>query len=202
MPNCDFFAAGSDHLAILEFVLGQADCRVYESYSQFDQSLSEFRTIADFESCYSISDWSRSQPRQSILLQLCSANSLGRVLKRKISLDSRRCKGATFRYAAEGWGLIQLYLESPRKRSGQQWLEASHTNHNSEKRALAWESLNPELGPVSGWNWNAVTSFSRRLNRHIHKLAVAKNGSRVILPFAAQLHRSGLALDQVPQRLS
>ena len=54
------------------------------------------------------------------------------------------------------------------------------------------------LGPVSAWNWPAVTSFSRRLNRYIHKLAIAKIGSYAVLPFAAQLKKSGIPLGQVP----
>jgi hypothetical protein len=198
MPNCDFLAAGPDHRAVLEFVLGQADCRVYELYSEFDQPLFEFRTLADFEKHYSILDWNALHSRQSMLLQLYPPNASGKFVKHRIALDSRRCKGATFRYESSGWGLIQLYLQSPIKRTGKQWLEASHTNHNSERRARAWESTYPELGPVSAWNWPVVTSFSRRLNRYIHKLAVAKIGSYAVLPFAAQLKKSGIPLGQVP----
>jgi hypothetical protein len=37
MPNCDFFAAGPDHRAVLEFVLSQKNCRVYELGSEPDQ---------------------------------------------------------------------------------------------------------------------------------------------------------------------
>jgi len=198
MPNCDFFAAGPDHRAVLEFVLSQKNCQIHELGSEPDQDLREFRTLVDLEDCYSISNWNHWDCRPPMLLQLYPNDADGKFVRRLITLDSKRCKGATFRYTAEGWGLIQLYLESPIKRSGKQWMETSHTNHNSEKRAMAWESTYPDLGRVSDWNWKAVTSFSRRLNRYIQSLAVDKKGSRPILPFAAQLNKSGINLGPVP----
>jgi hypothetical protein len=104
MPNCDFFAAGPDHRAVLEFVLSQKNSRIYELGSEFDEDLCEFRTLADFEDRYSISDWNHWDSRPPMLLQLYPNDADGKFVRRRISLDSKRCKGATFRYAAEGWG--------------------------------------------------------------------------------------------------
>jgi hypothetical protein len=190
MPNCDFYAAGPDHQAILAFVVGQGDCRVFETASRPNQALREFRALADFEEYYAITDWSRAT-YGNLLLQLYPVKAGGKFVKERIDFKPKRSAEASFRYDAAGWGLIQLYLESPR--DGR--LCASHTNHNSEKRALAWESTYPRLGRVAEWNWAEVASASRRLNRFIHKMAVGKVGSRSVLAHAAQLEKSGVALD-------
>jgi len=187
MPNCDFLAAGPDHKTILQFVVKELDCRIYELASEHNQSICRFRSIADFEQHYGITDWSRSA-KNGLLLQLHPTKAGGRLVKKRIDFTP---KIGGFRYDAEGWGLIQLYLESPRDRK----LRASHTNHNSERRALAWEDTYPELGRVADWNWAEVTSVSRRLNRFIRGLAVDKSGSRYILPYAAHLEESGVVLD-------
>jgi hypothetical protein len=87
-----------------------------------------------------------------------------------------------FRYDCEGWGLIQLYLESAAKESS---LSSCHTNHNSATRAANWEpTVGDRLGAAARWDFSATTRMSSRLNRFIKKLAVAKRGSRPILPQA------------------
>jgi len=98
----------------------------------------------------------------------------------------------TFQYKTSGWGLVQLYLEPPRDRR----LRPSHTNHNSEKRALAWEQMYPALGPVAEWNWSAVSRWSRRLNGYIQKCGVDKLYRRAVLPEAKRLsqHAHQLAM--------
>lgn len=104
---------------------------------------------------------------------------------RRYELNPGALGDATFRFACEGWGLIQLFLRTPR--DGQ--LPVSHTNHNSAARARAWAPTYPELGDPDLWDWRQVARASRRLNRHIQGLAVAKDGSRPVLPAA---YASGL----------
>lgn len=99
---------------------------------------------------------------------------------RKIVLDPAKCNGATFRYGAEGWGLVQLYLSGPTTNG----LQLSHTNHNTQKRAEAWQLTIPELGPVEAWDFKKITAFSSRLNREIRKRSVTKLGSYPVLPGA------------------
>jgi hypothetical protein len=87
-----------------------------------------------------------------------------------------------------GWGLIQLQFAGVRKGK----LDASWMNHNSESRALAWESTIPQLGPAASWDFKEVARISRRLNRHvITKLAVRKEGRRVVLRGAQALIEAG-----------
>lgn len=187
MPNCDFYAAGTDHRSILDFLLTRGECDIYELGSRFEQPLHRFRTLRDFETHYGISDW-RVGGSQTILLQLYAHGAGGQFFARRTNLNPECCDGATFRYCAEGWGLIQLYLEPPRECH----LRSSHTNHNSAKRAAAWSDTRENLGSPSDWDWARVSSFSARLNRFIRSLAVAKDGSRSILPHAAALRSEGM----------
>ena len=187
MPNCDYFAAGTDHKAVLEFVLSHGDADVYELASRFDRPLRQFRSIADFEEHFSISDWSRGGT-EDILLQLHPHGANGRFVALRTDFDPEDGDGAKFQFSAEGWGLVQLYLAMPR--AGR--LGNSHTNHNSFKRAAAWAGSHPELGDPAAWDWECVTAFSRRLNRFIRNQAIAKTGSRVILPQAAKLQAEGI----------
>ena len=181
MPNCDFFACGDDHRVILEHIFDNLPCRIFELSSRFDSELAEFASLADIERHFGIDNWSRNEHR-SLLLTIYAADANGSLNFRRIALDSTKCDGATFRYSCDGWGLIQLYLESPRKGG----LRNSHTNHNSEKRAGNWSPTYPEMGDPADWNWAAVNSFSRKLNRFIRKCGVHKIGSRVVLPCASE----------------
>jgi len=184
VPNCDFYAYGDDHRRILSYVLENLPCRLFELYSAYDSELVEFSSLEQIASHYNINNWPAGD-HASMRFQLLPADACGQVQFTRIQLNSSRCNSATFRYSSDGWGLIQLYLESPRK--GQ--LRQSHTNHNSEKRAAAWAATYPELNPPSDWDWAAVTSFSRKLNRFIRKTAVSKSGSRVVLPAASSFPR-------------
>jgi hypothetical protein len=181
MPNRDFFALGEDHRQVLDHVFTEGACRVFELYSPFDTELAEFKSVADIEARCKIDDWSVPD-REILLLQLHPHDAAGKLVIERIELNPRKCKGATFRYSCNGWGLVQLYLESVRRGA----LHPSHTNHNSPKRAAAWSSTYPDLGSPEAWNWNEVIAFSRRLNRHIDKLAVAKIDSQRVLPRAAK----------------
>ena len=179
MPNCDFYAAGSDFKLVLDFVFSESNCRVFESYSPYGEQLAEFNSYLEIESRYNVGQCRGSV--SSVLLQLLPVGA-GEVIIERINLEPQKCNGFKFRYCVNGWGLIQLYLGgiSP---TG---LVHSHTNHNSEKRALAWETTyKSTLGSVSYWSWPVIESTSRRINSFIRKVAVAKNGSRPVLPQAS-----------------
>ena len=44
MPNCDFYATPEDQRSILDRSFEDDLCDVFESYSEFDQSLRQFRS--------------------------------------------------------------------------------------------------------------------------------------------------------------
>lgn len=172
MPNLDFYASGQDHRDILDFVFASGECRVFELTSKPDRTIVEFSQLDQVFSHYA--------QGESLLLQLLPLQSQGTAVFREHPLNAGALGSATFRFVCEGWGLIQLYLESPR----QNQLRPSHTNHNSLARALRWAPTYPELGDPTLWQWPEVLRFSRRLLRGISKLAVNKQGSRPILKHA------------------
>jgi hypothetical protein len=189
MPNCDFYAVEDDLINVLDVVFSQADCRIFEMYSPFGQELMEFRTTQDISDRYTLGKCQGNSP--SVMLQLLPNNARGQVKIEKVTLKPEKCGGHTFRYKASGWGLIQLYLGGVSSAG----IVHSHTDHNSEKRAKAWEATYPEMGPASNWDWKAITLFSSRLNRIIrNKLAVTKEGARVVLPHAMELINNGARL--------
>ncbi|MFG6105292.1 hypothetical protein U2F10_23760 [Leptothoe sp. EHU-05/26/07-4] len=180
MPNCDFFAYGNDHRLILDHLFETMPCRIFELASEFETEITEFRSLSDVERRYQINDWSQGQ-HPTLHLQIYAEGAGGYVHFRRDDVNPQKCKGATYRHSCHGWGLIQLYLESPRNGS----LRHSHMNHNSETRAHNWATTYPELGDPTGWNWAVVNAFSRKLNRVIRKSGVEKRSSRMVLPQAA-----------------
>lgn len=187
MPNCDFFAIGTDHRAVLEYIFSQGTCDVYEGYSPGDHPLRQLQSLSDLEKYFAITDWS-NELSGGLHLQLYPHGAKGKFVNRRIALKPKYCQGATFRHAAEGWGLVSLQLERFRKGK----LQNSHTNHNSPARAAAWAEVVSELGDPADWDWKCVASFSRKLNRFIHSLAVAKRDSYVVLPAAAELQKQSV----------
>lgn len=189
MPNCDFYATTNDHEELLHWLFEEATCRLFELSSDFEQPLKEFHSVdevlAQFERTYKNGErWS------NVHLQLYVLGASPPFVPKRISLDPEACDGATFRYAAEGWGLVQLYLGSQTTRG----LNDSHTNHNTQKRAEAWAPAIAEMQAVSLWDFKRITAFSSRLNRQVRKLSVAKIGSRPVLPGALKLWHEGVAL--------
>src|SRR5437867_1353225 len=126
MPNCDFYAESEDLTHVLDFVFSLADCRVFESYSPYEQELVEFRSSAEVAARYALGICTGTAP--SVLLSLWPVRaSSSAVHQRRIALVPAKCQGATFRWTIEGWGLITMQLGG----SSLVGLVASHTNHNS-----------------------------------------------------------------------
>jgi hypothetical protein len=188
MPNIDFYAAGTDFLAVLTYVFKQSACRVFESYSPLGEEIAEFKSINDLSARYPIGVCRGSGP--SVLLQLVPPSASHQFRVRRIPMQPELSEGHTFRHAVEGWGLIHLHLGG----IGPQGLVKSHSNHNTEARARKWLETRRELGPIEIWNWRETTVVSSGLNRFIRtKLAAYKLGSRPVLPDAAAAFTAGLA---------
>lgn len=186
MPNCDFFACGEDHRLILEFLIADGQCDLWELSSLPGEECRKFESLDDFERRYGFSDW--NSINTTMHLNLYPHNAGGQLNLRRVDLKSASAPDKAFRINAEGWGMVQLYLEAPRK--GFLW--SSHTNHNSETRARNWASTVIDMGDPSEWNWTVVNSFSRRLNSFIRKSAVDKVHSHVVLPKAYAMRSTGM----------
>ena len=153
---------------------------LYEHSSQFDCEVRAFTSVDDVKALL------RSD-EESYHFELYSPEMGGSVQFRRITLNPDAVPGKSFRYATEGWGLIQFYVHQARNGK----LRPCHTNHFTEMGAGKWAPARTEVPPVDEWNWRHVTSMSSRLNRHIRSLAVAKHGSRPILAGAHAALSSG-----------
>ena len=191
MPNCDFYATTEDHEGLLSWLFAEDTCDVYELASDFEQPLKCFRSaaevLAQFERSYS-----DGRKWRAVHLQLYVRGAGPAFVPRRVALNPKDCGGATFRYNADGWGLVQLYLGSAF--TGDARLENSHTNHNSVKRAQTWSHTVTDQGSVEAWDFSRITSFSSRLNREIRKRSAARIGSRTVLPGALKLWNTGVAM--------
>lgn len=189
MPNCDFYAALEDHEQLLDWLFREGSCEILESYSELEKPLTQFGSTGEvlkvFERRYAT-----GRQVDSVGLALYVIGSGPRPIIRRIALNPSSCDGATFRFVAEGWGLIGLSLQSVSEIG----LRCSNTNHNSRLRAEKWAQVSDLLGNPDVWDFAKVTSCSARINREIRKRAVDKIGGRVVLPGARSLRNSGVRL--------
>ena len=183
--NLDFFAAEADQRALLDFLFGSTDVRVFESYSEFDADLREFRSTDDLASAFPLG----SDPHGSgaaILLILWSPSVSRKPDIVRIDLIPEKCGGATFRYSIDGEGLMLLYFGGV---CGQV-ITKSNFAHAS--------SLWAEREGLKGIDWEAYKKLSNRIQYHIRKrLAVGKVRSIPVLPEAMRLAKAGYALKQM-----
>lgn len=190
MANLDFFATRADHEAVVRFLFASTDIRVFESYSEYDRELREFRSFEGLAAAYDVG----ADPYGhgfAVLLQLWSPSVEPGPQIERIKLDPRRCEGHTFRYNIEGWGLIQLYLGGTHGRT----ITSSHYGHNSEARARKW-------GHSEGVDWAALKSLSNKIQYHIRgRLALARVPGRPVLAEAYGYARSGYALKETAASL-
>lgn len=191
MPNCDFYALAADLGALFDFIFEQPGWQLWELTSPGEQPLRSFATTGELRAAFP----SVVKVTAAHHFHLYAPEMGGSVTHRRIELPPGAVPGATFRYASEGWGLIQLYTGALRDAH----LSACHTNHNSERRALTWATHSPTFAPPSVWNWSAVGRISGRLNRFIRGIAAGKRASRPILPAAFDAFDAG-ALKLVQHR--
>lgn len=146
--------------AVAEAIFSDAPVTVVEAYSDFSQEARQFHCAE--EVCrYAIGV---RETGNNPHLVVHYPDMGGRLALRRCSLDPDKCDGHTYRYTAEGWGLIFVYLQiASAGRLG------SFVSANSEKRALAWEPTYPDMDPPGTWNWPAVGRHTRRLTRALKR---------------------------------
>lgn len=191
MPNCDWYGTVEDHRIILDFLFQEKNCLIYELYSDYEKPLKLFSNTNEI-----IEEFERTYPNNkkwnTIYLNIYAQGSGPKFKPRKIRLDPKKCQGATFRYSADGLGMIQLYLSV----SEDGKLKNSHTNHNSFKRIEKWREFNFTSIFSKKWNFEIINKFSNKLVRKIRSMAYAKIGSRIITENAFLLWENGYSFDQ------
>ncbi|HKB40864.1 MAG TPA: hypothetical protein VKD72_30840 [Gemmataceae bacterium] len=186
--NLDFFAAEADQRAVLDFLFSSTDVRVFESYSEYDADLREFRSTDELAAAFPLGIDPYGNGKV-ILLQLWSPSVMRDLTIRRFALDPAHCDGHTFRHNIEGGALMQLYLGGVCERV----VTISHFGHQSQRHAQAW-------GVDDGVNWEALKTLSNRIQYHIRKrLAAGKVPGRPVLPQALELARAGYALKLATQ---
>jgi hypothetical protein len=188
VANLNFFAATDDQRLLIEFLFLSTDVRIFESYSEYDQELREFRSFLELASAFPIGV-DRFGNGHAVLLQLWSPTVMSELTITRFALDSDACGGHRFRHRIDGGGLLQLYLGGVHE----QIVTQSHLGHQSRTRAENWDVHH-------GVNWDSLKKLSNRIQYHVRKrLAVAKVPGCPVLPQAYELARQGYALKLAAQ---
>lgn len=183
----DFFAGESDKKTILNYIFNETDLKIFDLASPPGEKVREYHNIADITSFLDLTD----ETYNTIHLQLWSPPFKGKPAFRRIELNPRHCNGHTFRYATEGWGLIQLYLYGIKGDS----LKHSHIGHFNHKGAAKQEGTNPGISKAALWDWKEIQKTSVNLKYMLDKrLSVERTGTYRILPRAKQLMEKGIKL--------
>jgi hypothetical protein len=185
--NVNFFAAETDQRALLDFLFASTDVRVFESYSEPDADLREFRSTDNLASAFPIG-LDPLGNGAAVLLFFCSPSVVRKPTIRRFALDPAKCGGATFRYNIEGDGLMGLYLGGVCGRA----ITKSNFFHPSKVCA--------DRRGTDGIDWESYKTLSNRIKYHIRKrLAVGKVPGRAVLPEAMKLAKAGYALKDMIQ---
>jgi hypothetical protein len=171
--NFNFYAEKNDRKIILDFIFNETNWEIYDLGSLFGKKITKYTTTEEVERKI-------ETEKRSAYFNIYSPDFGGEVIFRKVMLDPQYCDGHTFRYATEGWGLIQLYF-------GKVWnarLEHSTIQHNSETRARNWYTTCPDMCNPDLWNWKEISKASRKLSNFIKKASSLKIGSQHIMPEA------------------
>jgi hypothetical protein len=138
-------------------VFDKSNPLVLEAYSEFDKDPLQF--VSKNELVQHIND-RLSVPHRTAHFFVTYPDMLGYPIKRTIHLDQKRVRGGKVRHTWGGWGLISVIIENEETPT-----RKSHVAANSEARANMCCDIHPELPLPSSWNWQAVGSHLRRLQR-------------------------------------
>ncbi|HEX6045135.1 MAG TPA: hypothetical protein VFZ22_11650 [Pyrinomonadaceae bacterium] len=177
MANLDFYALGEDLRRLFEFLYSETDVVAYELSSEFDREPRCFRSLAEVEGAFSLGTHGAGH------LQLWSPSVMERPVIRRIEL---KVPGHSFRYAVEGAGLMQLYLDGVKDGV----IYHTHFGHWNEAGARQ-----RSMHSADDCNWRALANLSGAIQRHIRrKLASAKLYARPILEQALSAVEDGHGL--------
>jgi hypothetical protein len=134
---------------------------VAEAYSEPGKEPRQFDSAADLAEYIRVEI---GKPRGFVDLIVVYPDMGGRPVRRTIHLDPNHCPGHELRYTWDGLGMISVQLYGA-ARYGE-----SRICSNSQERARAWTSTDPDSSPPEVWNWKAVESHTRRLKRVLNKV--------------------------------
>jgi hypothetical protein len=178
MANLDFYALADDLRHLIRFLFCETDVVIYELSSEFDQDIRHFRSLSELEAVFHLGAYRAGN------LQLWSPSVMAGPVIRRIELTG--VPGHSFRYAAEGAGLLQLYLNGVQDRV----IYHTHLGHWNEAGARA-----RSIHPADDCDWRALRKLSGRIQRYIRgRLASGKLHSRPVLYHAFASVQQGAGL--------
>lgn len=180
MANLDFYSTKNDQLELLDFIFSELNFRVFQSYSDFDKEIEEYKTSEGIDEKYNIGNDKHGNGHHC-LLQLWSPTVMEKLEIKKIDLDMET--GYKFRYTIEGFALVQLYLGGIHD----DFISLSHIGSNSETRARNW-------GHISGVNWENHKKEIAKLSNYIKRNSKMKAGSRIVMKEAITYAKDGFVL--------
>jgi hypothetical protein len=136
---------------------------VSEAYSAYDAEPITFHSAPE------VAQYIRrviDEPRGLAFFFVVYPDMGGSAIRETIRLKPGSVPGHKLRYTWQGWGLISLQLTR-----GNQPGSSSRVAANSLARAKKWVSTHPEWDPPGTWNWSAVASHTRRLQRVLRGIA-------------------------------
>jgi hypothetical protein len=148
---------------LFEFISSESEVQIYESYSEMESEIIRIKNYSEFSNYFK---HRVSESVKHLGFGVYYPESKGVVSITKIELDPKRCKGKTYRYRIDGWGIIFIHLnliESDTK------IEC-RISVNSQKRGENWKSTHPEFGDPESWEWKIVETNARKLINLIKKL--------------------------------
>jgi hypothetical protein len=163
MANLDFYALGDDLRDLIRFIFAETDIVIYEHSSEFDREVRHFRSLSELETVFQLGSYRAGN------LQLWSPLVMARPVLRRFEL---KVPGHSFRYAVEGAGLIQLYLDGVRDGI------VYHTHYGHWNEAGARQR---SIHSADDCDWSALAKLSGRIQRHIRKLSTGKLYARPVL---------------------
>lgn len=128
---------------------------VYENDSEFNSNLKKYESK---ELLSQAIDQAVQANLPFINFSIYYPDAKGYVFEEKIKLNPEACNGATYRYAASGWGLVQLQIDLLDKP-----MVEVRVTVNTQKRADEWSSAYPKLKSPSLWDWKFVEKQTRRI---------------------------------------
>jgi hypothetical protein len=177
MANLDFYALSDDLRRLFEFLFAETDIVAFELSSEFEHDPRQFKSLAELETEFTLGSHRAGN------LQLWSPSIMVRPIIRRVELQ---VPGHSFRYAVEGAGLMQLYLDG--KRDGV--IYHTHFGHWSEAGARQ-----RSMHPADDCDWAALAKLSGRIQREIRgKLCAARLYARPILHHAFKAVQEGQGL--------
>src|SRR5882757_10077962 len=106
MASIDFYALKDDIRDLVHFVFEEFDLKIFESYSEYDAELREFRSFDELSAAFNLGNDPHGNGH-AVLLKLWSPKVMPKLEFERIAL---KVAGYSFRYRVSGVGLMRLYL--------------------------------------------------------------------------------------------